>query len=254
VALLLVVIVPRPARGQAEAAARLADALPAPTGESGEAASQHGLAVSFLSDVVHDYRNFFSVETAWWLGGGGAAAGGVHQADQTIADWVQSNVPSMPGSELFGSQLVQIPVAIVWWWAGSAAGSAKQADTGRDLLRAQVLVAGWTYGIKVAAHRTRPNGEPWSFPSGHASTSFALASVLQDHFGWKVGLPAFAAAAYTGASRVADNWHWTSDVVFGAALGIAAGRTVTLHLRDTKVTLSPLPVPGGIGVTVTALR
>ena len=237
-ALLFVAIVPCPARAQ----------------DASGAASQHGLAVSFLSDVGHDYRNFFSVETAWWLGSGGAAAAGVHQADQSIADWAQSNSLAMPGGDLYGSQLVQIPVAIVWWWAGSAAGSTRQADAGRDLLRSQLLVAGWTYGIKVAADRTRPNGERWSFPSGHASTSFAVASVLQDHFGWKAGVPAFAAAAYTGVTRIGDNWHWTSDVVFGAALGIAAGRTVTFHLRDTKVTLSPVPVPGGVGVTLTALR
>ncbi len=72
--------------------------------------------------------------------------------------------------------------------------------------------------------------------------------VLQEHFGWKVGLPAFAAAAYTGTSRVADNQHWASDVVFGAALGMASGRTVTIHMRNTRVALSPVTDPGGIGV------
>jgi len=78
--------------------------------------------------------------------------------------------------------------------------------------------------------------------------------VLQEHFGWKAGLPAFLAAAYTGTSRVFDNQHWASDVVFGAAIGMAAGRTVTLHLRDTRVSVEPLAVPGGGGVLVTATR
>ena len=40
--------------------------------------------------------------------------------------------------------------------------------------------------------------------------------------------PAYAVAAYVGASRVQAGKHFTSDVVFGAALGIVAGRTVTL--------------------------
>ena len=62
------------------------------------------------------------------------------------------------------------------------------------------------------------------------------------------------AAAYTGTSRIADNQHWASDVVFGAALGIASGRTVTIHMRNTRVALSPVPMPGGIGVAVRAAR
>jgi membrane-associated phospholipid phosphatase len=84
--------------------------------------------------------------------------------------------------------------------------------------------------------------------------SFTIATVLQEHFGWKVGIPAFVAAAYTGVERVADNQHWASDVVFGAALGVASGRTVTIHVRHTKVSAAPVPMPGGLGVTLTAVR
>ena len=52
----------------------------------------------------------------------------------------QANPPSLPGGSLYGSQLVQIPVAIGWWIAGSAADSPTQAAVGRDLLRAQLSV------------------------------------------------------------------------------------------------------------------
>jgi len=253
--LLALVLHPQPARAQSERFAALpTDDVSGLLSQGAAPAAGPGAAGKFLRDIGGDYKNSLSLETLWWLGGGGAAAAGAHQADQSIANWVQSHSPSMPGGDLYGSQIVQIPVALAWWWAGSAAGSAKQADVGRDLLRAQLLVAGWTYGIKYATGRTRPNGDPWSFPSGHASTSFAIAMVLQEQLGWKAGLPAFAAAAYTGASRVTGNWHWTSDVVFGAALGMASGRTVTLHMRDTKVSVAPLPVPGGAGVLLTATR
>ena len=220
----------------------------------GAGASEPGVATRFVVDVAHDYKNFLSFETAWWLAGGGAAALGIHQADQSLAESAQANPHSMPGGSLYGTQLVQIPVALGWWIAGSAAGSSKQASVGRDLLRAQLLAGGWTYAIKFATDRTRPNGDPRSLPSGHASTSFAIGMVLQEHFGWKVGLPAFLAAAYTGVSRVADNQHWASDVVFGAAVGAASGRTVTIHLRDKNVSLAPVPIPGGIGVAVVGTR
>jgi hypothetical protein len=216
--------------------------------------SEPGVVSGFLRDVGGDYKNFFSAETAWWLGAGGGAAWAVHAADQSIADSAQANPPSLPGGSLYGSQLVQIPVAIGWWIAGSVADSPTQAAVGRDLLRAELSVASWTYAIKFAVDRTRPNGDPRGFPSGHASTSFAVATVLEEHFGWKVGVPAFVAAAYTGVSRVADNQHWASDVVFGAALGVASGRTVTIHLRHTKVSAALAPMPGGLGVALTAVR
>ena len=88
-------------------------------------------------------------------------------------------------------------------------------------MRAQISAVSWTYAFKYAVNRTRPNGDPRSFPSGHSSAVFATAMVLQEHYGWKVGLPIFAAAAYTAASRITVNKHWASDVTFGAVLGMA---------------------------------
>jgi membrane-associated phospholipid phosphatase len=74
--------------------------------------------------------------------------------------------------------------------------------------------------------------------------------VLEDHYGWKVGVPAFAAAAYTAMSRLTDNKHWASDVVFGAFIGVASARTVTIHLRKVDVTVVPQAAPRGGGVLV----
>src|SRR3954466_976251 len=212
-------------------------------------------ASQFIRDVAGDYVHFVSVENAKLLAIGGAAAGGAHAADQPVAAWVQTTQPSAwLGGDTYGSQWTHIPVAIAWWAIGGLAGSDKTAAAGRDLLRAQLAVVSWTYAVKFAADRTRPNGDPHSFPSGHSSTSFASAMVLQEHYGWKLGLPAFLLAGYTSASRVIANQHWTSDVIFGAAIGMAAGRTATLHLRATRLSLAPLPLPGGGGVLVTATR
>jgi hypothetical protein len=226
-----------------------------PASAVAQSADQPNGAVRLIKDIGGDYVHFFSLENAEILGLGGVAAGGAHAADEPVAHWVQTTQPSTwVGADTYGSQLVHIPVAIAWWAIGSLAGSDRDADAGRDLLRAQLSVVSWTYAIKFAADRTRPNGDPRGFPSGHASTSFATAMVLQEHYGWKLGLPAFLIATYTGASRTIANQHWTSDVVFGAAVGMASGRTVTLHLRNTRVSIAPLPVPGGGGVLVTALR
>jgi membrane-associated phospholipid phosphatase len=110
---------------------------------------------------------------------------------------------------------------------------------GSDLLRAQLVSGIITDGIKWATNRTRPDGGKYSFPSGHTSSSFATASVLQHHFGWKVGVPSYALATYVASSRVANSRHFVSDVVFGAGIGIASGRATTFHLRDSTVTVAP---------------
>jgi membrane-associated phospholipid phosphatase len=122
---------------------------------------------------------------------------------------------------------------------------------GADLVQAQIVAGMMTQGLKLAVGRTRPNNGRFSFPSGHASATFANAAVLQRHFGWKVGLPAYGVATYVAASRLQDNRHYASDVIFGAALGIVAGRTMTVgHGRGTFA-LAPVAVPGGAGVTFT---
>ncbi len=60
----------------------------------------------------------------------------------------------------------------------------------------------------------------------------------------------YTIASYVAASRLHDNRHYLSDVVFGAAVGAIAGRTVTEHGREVW-TLAPVSVPGGVAVLVT---
>jgi membrane-associated phospholipid phosphatase len=72
--------------------------------------------------------------------------------------------------------------------------------------------------------------------------------VLQQHFGWRVGVAAYAAASYVAASRLQMRRHYLSDVAFGAALGILAGRTVG---RSHRFVLTPIVTPGGTGAGVT---
>ncbi len=206
----------------------------------------------FVRDVGSDYIDFFSTETLGWYVTGGAAAAVVHIWDEDIAEALADPSPAtrqaLEGGDTYGNLSLQVPLAIGWWVTGRAVGSARAMDAGRDLVRAQISATSWNYAMKFAVRRTRPNGDPRSFPSGHATATFATATVLQDHYGWKVGVPFFAAATYTAISRLTINKHWASDVTMGAFVGIASARTVTLHLRQQKVALAPFAVPGGWGV------
>ena len=242
------------AASEATAGDVAAEATPLPPPSPPE---EPGETKRFIRDVLRDYKNFFSVETAVWLSVGGGAALTIHPADDAIRDETKEGTTlstSLKGGEYYGGAAVQFPLALGWWIVGHAVGSERGAEAGRDLLRAQISAVSWTYAFKFPVNRTRPNGDPRSFPSGHASATFATAMVLEDHYGWKVGVPAFAAAVYTAASRVTGDKHWASDVVFGAFLGIASARTVTLHIRQTKVSIAPMAVPGGGGVLVSRLE
>ena len=77
--------------------------------------------------------------------------------------------------------------------------------------------------IKRISNEERPNGGAHSFPSGHTSTAFVMATVLFHEF--KDNKPAlaysgFAFATATGVLRVLNNAHWVSDVLVGAGIGI----------------------------------
>jgi hypothetical protein len=211
----------------------------------------------FLKDVGSDYKNTFSKETAIWYGAGLAAAGLVHLADDDIreamADPPEITTTALKGGDMYGNLAFQFPLAVGWWAVSHALGSTRGADAGRDLLRAQINSMSWTYAIKYAVNRERPNGDKRSFPSGHASATFATAMVLQQHYGWKVGLPFFLGATYTAVTRISDDKHWASDLVFGAAVGMASARTVTLHIRNRKIKLVPVAAPGGAGLALVPL-
>jgi membrane-associated phospholipid phosphatase len=127
----------------------------------------------------------------------------------------------------------------------------KVAHLGFDLLRANLVTQALTYGIKVSVRRDRPTGECCSFPSGHASMTFATAAVLERHFGYRASWPMFAVAGYVSASRLTDNRHFLSDVLFGSALGMAAGWTgVGRHGRQ-DFTFFPVPTRGGVALSGT---
>jgi membrane-associated phospholipid phosphatase len=96
-----------------------------------------------------------------------------------------------------------------------------------DWTDAFLVNAGYTTLLKAAVHRERPNGEDQkSFPSGHASSAFALAAVAERHYGWKVGVPAYGLAGAVAVSRLQRNKHYLSDVVAGSTIGYLVGRTV----------------------------
>lgn len=67
-----------------------------------------------------------------------------------------------------------------------------------------------------------------SFPSGHTTVAFAVATVFAKQYKNIAWVPpvAYGAATLVGLSRITENKHWTTDVIVGATLGYLCGRQV----------------------------
>lgn len=149
--------------------------------------------------------------------------------------------------EPFGNGFITVPTMIGFYIYGRLAEN-KKVKRAALLATESFLVTGlFTTILKAASGRPRPdrgeqagvfkifNTSDKSFPSGHTSTAFAIATVLANEY---ENIPLVAPVSYgiatmTGLSRINDNKHWASDVVFGAALGYFTSKTI-LRLHNNQ--------------------
>ncbi|HEV7842047.1 MAG TPA: phosphatase PAP2 family protein, partial [Pyrinomonadaceae bacterium] len=102
-------------------------------------------------------------------------------------------------------------------------------------------------GFKLATQRTRPReddagGEFFdggnSFPSGHATSAWSLATVFAYEYGKHrplVRVGAYGLAAAVSLSRYTGRNHFLSDVLVGSAIGYGIGRYVYRTHHDPSL-------------------
>jgi hypothetical protein len=204
---------------------------------------------SLVSGTLHGIVRMPDKGSLAILGAGAASALAAHQADVNVSDAFREE-PGLrplfkPGATL-GGMPFEVGAAAALMAVGQSSKHPCLASLGSELLQAQLVGAAWTIGVKQLARRDRPEGTGYSFPSGHAATAFASATVLQRRFGWKAGIPAYAVASYVAASRVDMQRHYLSDVIFGAAVGMVAGRNVTVGTHRFEI--GPIATSSGAAV------
>ena len=219
------------------------------------ATPQHTGSRSILRGMKGDIRHLPSKDNLLIGAIGGGLALGMHPFDQTVNARLISHYEIVnrifSPAKYYGGTPEQVALSVGTWAIGRVMHKPKMSHLGMDLLRAQAVTAMLVQPIKFATHRERPDASNHqSFPSGHAAVTFATATVIERHLGWKKSALAYAIASYVSASRLHDNRHYLSDVIFGAAVGSIAGRTVTEHGRETW-TMVPMPVAGGMAIGVT---
>jgi hypothetical protein len=144
-----------------------------------------------------------------------------------------------------GEAPYQVPVLGVLWGVSLWTDDPELHSLSSTLVSAYTINGLATLAIKAVADTERPdpdwNRGRWGFPSFHASSAFTIAGVLEEYYGWDVGLPAYTLAGLISWSRIDERDHDLSDVVFGAAMGWVIGKSVAgQHLRgDGSVRVVP---------------
>jgi membrane-associated phospholipid phosphatase len=236
----------------------MASAAPAQAQVTGLETSPCGTAQStgsLFSGTVNDLRRLPSRGSLAVASIGAVAAFGTHTVDTSTSRAFSGETElrsAFNSGAVLGGTPLQMGAAFASYAIGRALHKPCVARVGAALFQAQMIAQGLTLALKETSRRSRPAGGGFSFPSGHTAISFASATVLQQQFGWKIGVPAYAVASYVAASRVQMKRHYLSDVTFGAALGIVAGRTVSIgHGRRLLVT--PMATPSGAAAGFTLL-
>jgi membrane-associated phospholipid phosphatase len=213
---------------------------------------------TLVKDTGRDFLAFPKRRSTWTLLAiGGAAALAAHPADDYVEHHIVGNSKANNAFKLgkwVGSAYVEATAPVGLWVVGryiipagaDGVRTNKVSHLGFDLLRAQIVTQTLVLGVKQAVRRDRPTGECCAFPSGHSASAFAMAAVLERHLGYRASWPALAIASYVGASRLVDNRHFLSDVIFGAAVGEAAGWTVVGRHGRSQYAFHPVPIPRGM--------
>ena len=206
-----------------------------------------------------------------WKKAAGATVilGGLFAADKSIdraaqrnrsrfTDHVSSATTSLGGGE--GPEISGVLLA-----AGIVFHDPNTRDMGREALDAGLFTSLLNNLIvKRAFGRERPNrsngktdfdfgSNNSSFPSGHATEAFSVASVVAMRApGWIIPGIAYAAATIVAFDRVNEHVHFASDVFAGAVLGTVTGRwLVARHRREEqkgapKASLDIVPIHNGL--------
>jgi membrane-associated phospholipid phosphatase len=126
-----------------------------------------------------------------------------------------------------------------FYLAGIAFDDSRAKNVTQDGISASLIAAGIiTPALKFSIGRSRPRQDegtytfrPFSgnvsFPSGHTTEAFAVASVIAAHYDslW-VQTTAYGVATLVGLSLIDQNDHFASDVVAGALIGSVVGNAV----------------------------
>ncbi len=212
-------------------------------------------------DSVHSSKTLFTYRDAALAGGFVVLTVAMFPIDRHVAGELQN--PSTQANQFFknasrGVSYLAEPgsliIGVSMYGVGRLAHWRDIADLGLHGTEAVLLSGAFTDLLKGVAGRARPfvtvdtnahdfrlgrgfgNGQYQSFPSGHSTAAFAVASTVTSESQrwwpkqtWLVAPVMYGGATLVGLSRMYNNLHWASDVALGAAIGTFTGIKVVRY-------------------------
>jgi membrane-associated phospholipid phosphatase len=233
-------------------------------------------APSYPEILVDDVRFVVTSPARWdsadWKQAGWDALAVVGTALVIDHPWRNEMRRHAPNNNGFMTQVerfgAQYSVAVVggFYLYGALGDNETALRVGEDSFAASLIASGIvTPALKLAFGRARPRDnkgvnyfKPFSvsnasFPSGHTTEAFVLASVISNHYEdhpW-VGYASYGIAGLVGLARTYHDAHFASDVLAGGIIGTLVGNGVVNYNRERrsgKVAVVPDFSPGTVGV------
>lgn len=177
---------------------------------------------------------------------GAAAVGIAMTADESLQRWITSGRQAKLDAtarflgEPFGNPYYAGGATLLSYLLACHTGNQQWQQVSSEAFQSVMIASGITLFLKASFHRHRPREQteldPYvfdgpsfspdhlSFPSGHTTVAFSLATSLSLHFNrWYYSLPLYTLAGITAWERIYNFEHWPSDVLLGAAIGTSVG-------------------------------
>jgi membrane-associated phospholipid phosphatase len=185
----------------------------------------------------------------------------LYSVDQDIQQWVRDHRSSSSGDAFqaithLGDGAVLIGLMTALYVSGEVSDNNSLRKTALLSLESWLTSGIIVRGLKSVAGRARPwtdesshSFHPFStksrfasFPSGHASSAFAVAAVIADQSEKVyIDILVYSLATLVAVSRVHIEKHWASDILVGSAIGYFVAKKICALDRNrdsNKVKLS----------------
>ncbi len=231
--------------------------------------------------VPHEMKNFFRgimtdqqyqwtsplhlcLRDAQWLVPLAGIGTGLMMTDRTTAhEFRRGGHPGFGAFSNAGVGLLGLTAGSLYF-RGLRYGDGQQHETGLLAAEAGVDALAMDEMLKCGFRRERPTQDLGSgrffqasgasFPSVHAATAFAVATVIANEYpGWMTKLLSYSTASAISMARVSEGDHFPSDVFIGATMGYLIGRSVYRRRHEFADDLygrfggtfgsEPLPLP-----------
>lgn len=234
---------------------------PAPRSFAVDAPAERRTLPRYFGNAARNVADLWSHQSLVPLLAGAAGTGAASLFDDEAMRYFERNPMRDLGRAggRSGSAAVVAGGSLALMALSQTAGGDRFRAAAYDTSQAVLVNALHTFALKSTTQRWRPDGSNrMSFPSGHTSNAFAVATVWSEHYGTRAAVPGYVLASMVGVSRLASKRHHLSDVVAGATLGYLVGKSAVRvnggrpdALRNrARLALAPLAGPSGDGVGV----